>query len=142
MLEFLKKLFQFIFRLFGADETTEPDNDNNPPPEPKFPYRSDEISDVELTPGLDYIIQEADAMEDSTALSFEKVAEHHGMHRTSLREFNQKDIYRIGDTVYIPSVDELCFMEYCRHHNKLNDAVAGYLDIPPRPNRAMLDTDT
>jgi len=139
MLTFFKKFIQFILNLFGARDVGD-GNDKIPPPvSGEFPYRASEVSGFELAPGFDYTIQEADAMTDSNALSFERVAEHFGMHRTSLREFNQKDIYRVGDEVYIPSMDELRFMEYCRHYDNLDEAFSGYLDMPPRPNRAMLD---
>ncbi len=152
MLDFLKNLLQFLFGWLDSPDTPPTDNGNSdndrsinnegddlPKGMTKFPYRAEETDAVGLAPGFAYTIEERDVMEGTNALSFEGVADHHGMHSTSLREFNTEEIYRVGDTLYIPSVDELCFAEYCRHTNDLDAAVAGYMDLPSRPNRAMLD---
>lgn len=146
MLEFLKKLFQLLFGWLGRPDDPEPEPPTPEEPEndlptgmTKFPYRAEDTDVVGLASGFVYTIEEADAMEGTNVISFEWVAEHHGMHNTSLREFNTGEIYRVGDTVYIPSVDELCFAEYCRHTNDLEVAVAAYMDLPSRPNRAMLE---
>jgi len=150
MLDFLKKLFQLLFGWLSTPDTPPIDNsDDNEEPNDgedglptgmtKFPYRSEDTDAVGLMPGFVYTIEEGDAMDDTNAISFERVAEHHGMHSTSLREFNIGEIYRVGDTVYVPSVDELCFAEYCRHTNDLDAAVTAYMELPSRPNRAMLE---
>ncbi len=137
MLEWVKKIFRFIFGFLKDPEPLKP---RNPLAEgAEFPFTFDEVNIVALDAGFNYTITEADTMDDTNALSFERVADHHGMHRTSLREFNQNDIYRVGDKVYIPSVDELCFMEYCRHYEDIVLAAEAYTSLPPRPNRAMLD---
>jgi|GEM_PF-887487 len=152
MLEFLKKLFQFFFGWLSTPDKPPTDNDDDddnedtnngeddlPTGMTKFPYWAEDTDAVGLMPGVEYRIEEADAMEGTNAISFERVGDHHGMHSTSLREFNTSELYRVGDTVYIPSVDELCFAEYCRHTNDLDEAVAGYMNLPSRPNRAMLE---
>ena len=155
MVEFLKKLFQFFFGWLSTPDKPPTDNDDDddddndedtnngeddfPTGMTKFPYRAEDTNAVGLASGFEYTIEEADAMEGTNAISFERVADHHGMHSTSLREFNTGELYRVGDTVYIPSVDELCFAEYCRHTNDLDAAVAAYMEMPSRPNRAMLD---
>jgi len=152
-MEFLKKLFQFLFGWLSTPDTPPIDDDNDditdtdtndgeddvPTGIERFPYRSAETDAVGLEAGFEYTIGAADAIEDTNTLSFEQVAEHHGMHSTSLREFNKGEIYRVGDMVYIPSVDELCFAEYCRHYGDLDAAVAAYMEMPLRPNRAMLN---
>jgi len=148
-MEFIKKLLQFLFGWLNTpdvasndddifENTTEEGNDL-PTGMTKFPYRSEDTDAVGLAPGMEYTVEEADTMEGTNAISFERVADHYGMHSTSLREFNTGELYRVGDTVYIPSVDELCFAEYCRHYGNLDEAAMAYMDLPSRPNRAMLE---
>ncbi len=149
MLELLKKLIALFFgkRLkpnpgpVGPGPVTPP---TPPPPPPEdttpFPLRANQVDGVMLESGFDYTIVSEDLMTGSENVRFETVAERFGMHRTTLRDFNKsQDSYRLGDTLYIPSIDELCFMEYHRMWDDLDEVVRNYLNMPDEPNRIMLN---
>ena len=152
MTELFKKLLFLLFGWFikpnepdrpdpttGNEDDDENDGNDLPSGMTKFPYRAEDTDTVVLERGFEYIIVQGDALSETDVVNFELVADQYGMHNTSLREFNTDEIYRVGDTLYIPSVDELCFAEYCRHTQNLAAAVREYLAMPLRPNRAMLD---
>lgn len=148
MLALLRKLIEFFFGKRNNDPSPNPNPNPNPgttdPPPPNpglpFPLRAKQIDGISIEPGFDYTIQSEDAMEDSFVVKFETVAERYGMHRTSLRAFNEaQDTYKVGEVLYVPSFDELCFMEYHRMEDDLDKVIENYRNMPNEPNRILLN---
>ncbi len=118
-----------------------------PAPDPKdviapdhiYARRASDLNEVELVAGINYVLKENDFNEDKYPL-YENIAEWHGMHQDTLRAYNPAPDYKIGDTLYIPSSDELCFFEYYRAYKTLENTVAEFNLLPYLPNKKLLLT--
>ncbi|MEM7102502.1 MAG: hypothetical protein AAF502_05155 [Bacteroidota bacterium] len=103
----------------------------------EFAVKAANLADLPLEVGLPYLINDDD-ITGYGEVDYESIAEHHGMHKISLRAFNPETVHNAGDMLYIPSKDELCFMAYFKHHGNLADAINGYENLPATPNRVLL----
>ncbi len=110
----------------------------DPSPLLNYPVKSVQVPELNLELGMDYVVQSSDINVHTQEVDHEKVGEQYGIHGSTLNEFNDERSFFVGDTMYIPSVDELCFYEYCRFYDELAVAQREYLRMPQTPNKNLL----
>ncbi len=110
----------------------------DPTPLITYPLKADQVDGVNLTQGTNYTLTAEDMFENEAVIDLEKVAERNGMHESSLSAFNEHRALTVGNQCYVPSVDELCFYEYCLKYKELEMAKANYLTMPETPNKKLL----
>ncbi len=153
------KFFQMLFGKKTPTPTPNPDPDtdvlvedppieeeplietpSDPTPIVSYPLKALNVEGVALEPGTDYFVTFDDLEPGGQFIDYEKVAEDHGMHESTLSAFNNNKPFKVDDQVYIPSIEELCFYEYCLQHKELEAAKANYLQMEEWPNKKLLAT--
>jgi len=110
----------------------------DPAPLISYPLKSDQLEGFPLEPGVNYTLTTEDMLSNEAVIDYEKVAERYGMHESTLSAFNELRDLTTDNPVYIPSVDELCFYEYCLKYKELEVAKTQYSMMPATPNKKLL----